>query len=89
MAVKTGASGCVVIEGATGIGKSRVTDELMTLTKNLLPDAGLFLGQADAVDQMTDYLAFQSIFLHILGLSLEDPKKNQEVVEKLMYLMTK
>jgi hypothetical protein len=82
--VKSGTGVAVLIEGPAGVGKTRVAEELITMSKNLMSDAKIHQGQADSIDQLTDFLAFQGIFVQMLGLQ-DDAKKNQEIIEQIMY----
>ena len=38
-------------------------EEIITMTRNLMNEVTIYLGQADSIDQLTDYLAFQVIYM--------------------------
>ncbi len=61
-----GQSRVVIIEGDTGIGKSRLLDELAQLAK--LAGMTVLMGQGDGVEKSTLYYAWRPVFTALLGL---------------------
>lgn len=82
-ALLDGQSGCVLIEGQAGIGKSRLVADLIAQACNLgIPNA---LGTADAIEQATPYYAWRPIIRQLFGLedALDTDAMREHVLARL------
>lgn len=78
--------GLLLIEGPAGIGKSRLSAELLAQTQTLHIRA--LIGSADAIERTTAYAAFVPLFRSLLGLPSEgsggDPQLIREQLAQLL-----
>ncbi|HJS18739.1 MAG TPA: AAA family ATPase, partial [Anaerolineales bacterium] len=65
-----GGTGCVLIEGEAGIGKSRLVEDFLHQTREMGVTA--YLGAGDSIEQATTYFGWRSIYSALFELSERD-----------------
>jgi tetratricopeptide (TPR) repeat protein len=77
--LESGRSGLVYVEGEAGVGKSRLVDRFVTAHARPMP-VRVLRGEADAIDRITPYHAFQRVILDVFGLHDAAPETRRDRV---------
>ena len=72
-----------IIEGEPGIGKSRLLEDTLVQAHN--SDLPAFSGAADAIENLTPYYAWRTIFCQMFGCDFNEPtqKRRETLASKL------